>query len=282
MSTTEFLSSTYFRREYLAEVVQEESRAGFPAFTTDKQKQLVQPFELPQYFDGYTSSDVGVTHDPHAALFGVHDWKTDRLLIVDELLVPSGVTTIRQFADLVRAKEKSIYGETLWRGTITGAQDWFQEWGALPEYVQNYAKANEPTQPYLRVADNASGAAKELTAEYQLVTLPASKHDKRLSVDAANLALQKNEILIHPRCTNLIKQLSSASWNISKRVWIHGPGHHFDLCDTLIYMWRHLRRSRKVKLPTEVPLQFKSVELQQREAAADIQRRFGALTGVFK
>lgn len=284
MTPEEFVKSTYFQREFLAELVQEESRAGFPAFTFELQTRIVKEFEIPKYFDGYTSMDLGITHDPHAAVFALHDWREDKLLIVDEILVPSGTTTLRMFADMVRAKEKALYGELAWRGTIAGAQDWYREWGELPEYIQAAIRASEPTQPYLRLIDDAQGGSKELSIEHQLSTLGFKKDNKSLSVDNLNIALAKGEILIHPRCKNLISQLGSATWDLKKSKWIRTPSHHFDLTDCLVGLRRHWRRSRKEKLPVPPVLQFKPQHIidQEKRAANPTLTNLTALKGLIK
>lgn len=283
-SIEDFVQSTAFRREYLAELVQEESRAGFPAFSYELQQLVVKDFEIPKYFDGYTSMDLGISHDPHAALFALHDWRNDKLLIVDELLVPSGTTTLRMFADMVRAKEKTLYGELAWAGTITGAQDWFQEFGSLPEYIQGFLKASEPTQPYLRLIDDAQGGAKELTIEHNLSTLGFHKSNKSLAVDHLNISLAKQEIIIHPRCRNLVNQLETATWDMKKDKWIKTPSHHFDLTDCLVGMRRHWRRSRKEKLPTPPVLQFKPQHIIDAEKRRNNQNlsSLSALKGIVK
>ena len=268
-----YMNSTDFRREYLAELVQEESSAGFPSFTLEKSEELLidlsayenNEYLMPKYFDGYTSMDLGINHDPHAAVFAIHDWQLDKLIILDELLMPSNVTTLRMFADEVRIKEKILYGENLWRGTIAGAQEWLREFGSLPSYIKQEYKETLPVQPLLRVADDAQGAAKELSLEHKLQTLPFQKHDKKLAVDRLNVMLLKGDILIHPRCEGVISHLSSATWDNNKKKWIHMNGHHFDLVDCIVGMIRHWRRQRKNKIPKEYSPQFKPQHIIDKE-----------------
>ena len=252
MTEAEFLKSSYFRREFLAEMVQEDSRAGFPGFTDILQKTAVVDRPLPKFYDAYTSIDTGKVGDPHFALFGIHDWEKDILYVVDELMLPSGVTTLKQLSEKVAERELALWGKDRWAGTLSGLQDWQKELGNLPEHLKALSRAPVDTQPFIRVTDPASDADKSLTVDYQLVTLPAQKRDKVLASDALNSALVNGKVLIHPRCRNTISHVSGASWDKDKEKWIRGAGHHFEGVDCLLYMWRSIRWSRKAKLPQPI------------------------------
>lgn len=256
-SEDDFIKSTFFRREYLAEEVQEELRAGFPALVSwDLQQSLIDSSGIPQdCFDGYTSCDLGIRHDPHAAVFAVHDWHRNILHFVDELVLTSGVTTLRVYAEAVKAKELELYGESKWTGAVTGAHDWRSLFGDVPEFIMT-ATAGTKSPVYLRVVDDAQGAAKELSMEHKLSTFPAHKHHKATAVDALNGAIVDGRVKVHSRCKGLIEQLKSATWDVSKKQWIRTASHHFDLVDCAVMLHRHWVRSRAKLVPQPKPLYF--------------------------
>lgn len=252
MAPEDFINSTYFKREYLAELVQEESRAGFPALTIEARQQITSTHSLPTYFDGYTAMDIGLKSDPHAAVFAIHDWATDEVYFIDELIVPSATTTIKQFAEMVKKKEIQLYGERRWAGTIAGAENWAKDNGPLPFYFTPDILKSIPSQPYLRVVDDNNGSAKEMSIEAQLYTIPTPKSDVELQVDRLNNAIATRKIKIHARCTNLLAQLSGATWDSNRKTWIRLGGHHFDLAQAAVYLYRSVRFNRSAYLPNRI------------------------------
>ena len=289
MTPEEFVKSTYFEREYLAKIVQEQTTAGMPSFNEAKAKEVTKTLPLPPYYDGYVSMDIGINTDPHAALFGVHDWVNDTLYILDELETPSSTTSIKNFVQLIKDKESILFGTNMWNGTILATKDWKQEYGGLPEYIQEDIRNTAPRQPYLRVTDNSQGVARDMTLDYGLTVFPTAKHEKTFNADRVNSALFAVKIIIHPRCTKLIAQLQGAQWNKTKTGWEHGiymngGVHHCDLVDCLTYMYRNMRWSRKdmVPLTPEVQLHLKYLPEAAKPAEFQKQTNLDSLKSVFR
>lgn len=287
LSPEELVKTTYFRREYMAELVSETTTAGFPSFTIEKSRDIVKEFQPPQFFDGYISLDLGVTSDPHAALICAHDWKNNKLLVLDELERPSATTTVKVFSEQLKDLEKKWFGTSLWDGTLLGARDWQREFGNLPPNIQSIISDNAPRQPFLRVVDNAQGAARDLTFDHGYACIPADKFDKALAVDNVNQLFVETKILIHPRCRGLIEQLLSAQWNQQRTKWIQAETHHFDLVDCLVYASRHTRWSRISELPKTSDPFMKRLEDQFKEQQRQAQIKqttsnLSALKGVFR
>lgn len=249
MSVEDFKNSTYFKREFLAQLVQEESTAGFPSFTIESAKRLVQEFQMPKMYDGYVAIDVGLTNDPHAALFAVHDWESDKLLIVDEVELRSDASTLKTLSEALKEKEKFYFGTDRWNGTLLGLKDHYKVVNEAPFYLKDLIFQEAPKNPYLRCVDDSSGAAKELTVEYGYACTPALKHNKALAVDAANVLLASGRVVIHPRCRRFVEQLLSAQWNKKRTDWIHAPKHHFDLVSAWTYLTRSIVWNRASQLP---------------------------------
>jgi hypothetical protein len=240
MTREEFLACTYFRREYLAEIVTDETRAAMPAWTKVLADEVVGEWERPQFFDAYQAHDPGITGDPHASLFGWHDFERNELVIEDELELRSAPTTISAWVTQLKAKETELYGVTAWNGTLLGAQDW----DGVPEYLKSALSTDAPRQPYLRLGDNATGVCKEMTLTHGLATLPTDKTQKAFHADSCNQLLATRRIRIHKRCKRLIAQLYSTVWNKSRSEWERNDTDHGDLVDCLIYISRNVRWHR--------------------------------------
>ena len=244
MTREQFLACTYFRREYLAEIVTDEGRAALPAWNREAAAVLVGDWERPRFFDAYQAHDPGKTGDPHASLFGWHDPATATLTIEDELELRSMSHTIKGWADAVKAKEAQLYGATSWDGTLMGARDWNQEFGQLPEYLQRSISDKAPRQPYLRVGDNDGLVLATLNAEQGLAVIPTAKSDKHHAVDSVNQLIVERRIRIHRRCVRLIEQLYSTVWNRTRSEWERTDRDHGDLIDDLVYIARNVRWHR--------------------------------------
>lgn len=276
MTREQFLASTYFRREYLAEIVTDESRAAMPAWSRELAGKLVGDWERPTFWDGYQAHDPGITGDPHASLFAWHDPASNRLVIEDEMELRSAATTISAWATAIKARETALYGAKAWDGTSMGARDWAQEFGGLPEYLQRSISDKAPQQPYLRVGDNAQGICRDMSADYGIAMFPTPKHEKAIEVDRCNTLLAQGRILIHRRCVRLIEQLYSTVWDRTRSRWERTDKDHGDLIDCLTYLVRNVRWHRDCRPPSKVEV-FDLPEHMKPKASS-----LSALKGAFR
>lgn len=244
LTREDLLRSTYFRREYLAERVTEESRAAVPAWNAAAAEALVREWPMPSHYDGYEGHDGGLFTDPHASLFAVHDPANNCILVVDELEMPSATTTIQGWADAAKAKEKALYGTTLWNGTLLGAEDMLRELANVPEYLRPGISQNAPRQPYLRTSDPAQDVCRDLTIDYGFAVIPSPKHEKALNMDLVNQLVVDRRLRIHPRCKRLVEQLYATLWDKTRRRWERTDKDHGDLIDCLSYIVRNVRWHR--------------------------------------
>jgi len=237
MTPEEFKQSTYFRREFLAEFVTEETRAVVPGWTQERERELVRQTERPEFFDGYVGLDLGFG-DPHAVLFGYLDFASHRLVIEDELLMRGANT--EKLANAIKEKETAVWGADRWEGTLRGST----EVAELPEYLRESASGNAPAQPYLRVGDNDPLALADLQQKHRITFLPTAKDEKHLQLDMLDILVRRGELAIHPRCKNLIRQLYVTIWNRTRTQYERINGEHGDLIDALVYMVRNVRWHR--------------------------------------
>ena len=244
LSRDALFASTYFRREYLAELVAEESRAALPAWTQAAHAELVGEWQRPQYWDGYQALDPGKTGDPHAWLAAWYDPQTSTVTIEDELELRSAAHTVAQWASALKDKERVLYGVSAWDGTLLGAKDVLAEFSMLPEYLRDSVSESAPRQPYLRVGDNDGLVLSTLTVDHGIAVCPTRKDEKHLAVDALNDLIVSRRLRIHSRCVRLIEQLYSTVWNRTRSQWEHTDRDHGDLVDCAVYLARNVRWHR--------------------------------------
>lgn len=244
MDRETFLKSTYFRREYLSEIVTDESRAAMPAWTKALADEVVGDWQRPLHWDAYQAHDPGITGDPHASLFAWHDFERNEVVIEYELERRSAATTIATWTDSIKSVESELYGVNAWNGKLLGSADMQRQLQDVPEYLRDSITTSAPRQPYLRVGDNAQGVCREMSLTYGLAMWPTDKHDKAFHADQANQLLATRRVRIHRRCVRLLEQLFSTVWNKTRSEWERTDKDHGDLVDCLIYLLRNVRWNR--------------------------------------
>jgi hypothetical protein len=249
LTLEQLYASTYWRREYIAEMVTEETRAALPAWTDEAQARLAVEVERPAHFDGYVSLDPGKTGDPHATLFGLHDFARNRIVIEDELELPSARTHIGAWAELVKAKESQLWGVNRWDGTLSGATLEHLKALKLDDlFLRTHSQA-APRQPWLRVGDDDARVTVDMALQHGIGVLPSEKHDKALWVDTVNQLIREGRLWIHPRCVRLLEQMRATLWNITRSRWERTDRDHGDLIDCLVYLCRAVQWTRDCRPP---------------------------------
>lgn len=243
---------TYWRREYLAEMVTEEGRAALPAWTDEAQAELVGDWQRPTHFDAYVALDPGKTGDPHAALFGWHDPATNTLTIEDELELRSATTHIGAWAEAIKAKEATLWGVNRWEGTLSGATHEHLKKHNLDELFLRTHSQTAPRQPWLRIGDDDARVTVDLALEHGIAVLPSAKHDKAMWVDTVNQLIRERRLRVHRRCVRLLEQMRSTLWNRTRSQWERTDRDHGDLIDDLLYMCRNVVWHRDCRPPVPV------------------------------
>lgn len=239
--------STYWRREYLAEILTEESRAALPAWTMERAASLVGEWVRPAHFDAYTILDPGKVGDPHAALFVYLDMTTGYAVIEDELELRSASHTVAAWAKAIKDKERELWGVDRWEGTLLGVDEWRREVDELPEYLRRVVATSAPRQPFLRAGDNEHLTLNTLNVEHGLAVCPVPKHEKHLAVDTLNNLIVQGKIRVHSRCVRLREQLLSTLWNRTRTAWERTDKDHGDLVDCAVYFARICRWHRDTR-----------------------------------
>lgn len=252
LTLEQLFASSYWRREYLAEMVTEEGRAALPAWTDEAQAELVGDWQRPTHFDAYVALDPGKTGDPHAALFGWHDPATNTLTIEDELELRSATTHIGAWAEAIKAKEATLWGVNRWEGTLSGATHEHLKKHNLDELFLRTHSQTAPRQPWLRIGDDDARVTVDLALEHGIAVLPSAKHDKAMWVDTVNQLIRERRLRVHRRCVRLLEQMRSTLWNRTRSQWERTDRDHGDLIDDLLYMCRNVVWHRDCRPPVPV------------------------------
>lgn len=213
--------SVTFRREYMCEMIVDQERAVIPEFTKELQEEIVKPWPRPPYYDSYTAMDIGFK-DLTFVLFAYYDFRNDKIIIEDELVMSGQQMTTDKLAEGVKEKEKAI-----WKNP-------------LDPYDQGESK-----DVYLRVSDNNLIVLNDLNRLHDLVFLPTDKDDADAALNQLRMKLASKKIIIHPRCVNLISHLENAIWNKSRTKFERsGDYGHYDGCEAAKYLVRNIIYSK--------------------------------------
>lgn len=208
-------SSEEFRREYLCEIIKSTSRSVLPEVTDDLLKEIVREHEIPPYFTGYTSMDVGL-RDWTVILFGYYDFRADKIIIQDEICTYGPEMHLPDLTNKIKAKE-----ELLWTNPIT----------------------HEFQKPYKRVSDHDPIVVNEIKkySNYTIFFENANKQEKMAGINWLRTLLSSNKIVINPKCTTLIRHLRDGKWKNGSEKDTFGKcplGSHYDGIDALVYFVR--------------------------------------------
>lgn len=225
MSLEKFKKSTYYRREFKAEVVLDSELAVVPEFPEVRDSIVVER-ERPPHFDLYVSGDPGMG-DLTGILFAVTDFRRAKLLVEHELL-------------LTQANTGTIATEVL---DVLVAH-----YGARTHTPPNSVRqlAPDSPKPYCAVFDDSS---KRVTADlwnyHRLSASPALKDDSEAAINVMRLEVGGRNVEIHPGCVHLIRQLGTAVRKTPGGDMAHSKRDgHFDLVAALKYLVRHWDKRR--------------------------------------
>jgi hypothetical protein len=233
--------STYWRREYLAEVVAEESRAALPSWDEAAQRECVLETPRPPHFDAYVSFDWGWQPDPSFGIWGWHDVASSRIVVEEEC--EWRAKTLSEIAADAKAIELRLYGADRFDGTLLGAKDFLER--TVPDvWLSKCISDKAPRQPYLRVGDNDVQLLAEMSGPHGYAIMPTDKADKHLQVDNLNMLIRQRRLIVHPRCKRLLAQMSGTLWNKARTEWERTSLDHGEGVDCLVYLGRNVRWHR--------------------------------------
>lgn len=209
--------SPEFRREYLCELIVDEEHSVVPEFNERMEKELVQEWPTPPFRDLYVAGDIGFK-DLTVFLFAYYDFKKDKLVIEDELVMSGKKMTTQYMAEELKRKEAA-----LWTHPMTSEQQ----------------------TPYLRVCDNNLIVINDLQRLHGLNFIPTQKDDAQAALNNMRIMIAQKRIIINPRCKTLIYHLKNATWAKNRKTFDRSPdAGHYDAVDALKYLVRNVYYSR--------------------------------------
>lgn len=265
----DFLKSTYCRREFFAEIVNEQSRAVVPVWNERMQARCVVYRPRPQFYDAYVGADWGFEPDPSAALFVEHDFERACIYVRAEIEVRQG--NMSTIAEAIKSRERELWGVEQYDGTLSALVDWAE----VPPWLAERIHSRAPRQPYLRVADDNALVLSELVSTHGLGVVPTRKDEKHLALDRLCQFFNQGRIEIDPSCTRLIEQLYTTLWNRARTQFERTTKDHGDLIDCLVYVSRNVNwhRDARPKVRVDSPGDWTPPKQSELAKAFGIRRR---------
>jgi hypothetical protein len=198
-------------REYWCSWVTDSGSAVVPEFDAQAKVEVVRVAERPPYFDAYTAMDPGMV-DNTGIIFAFWDIRAQKLVVEDEWLAPNAGTP--DIAQAIKSKERELWADRT---------------------------------PFMRICDVEKRLISDLIRSFGLPFTQTLKNDSKGAVWNLRQMVKNRELVIQPRCVNLIRQLENATWNsrvtdFSRDDSSEGLDGHYDLVAALKYLCRMVVR----------------------------------------
>lgn len=205
--------TTRAKREYYCQWVTEANRAVVPEYTAACRAEVLKEVERPPFRDCYVGMDPGMV-DNTGILFGYWDFLGQRLVIEDEWVKKHAGT--KEVAKAIADKER-------------------EHFVGMPNIW--------------RVSDVEKRLIQDLRTDHQIQFFQSKKKDSNASIQLMRSWVQSGQIIIHPRCTNLDRQLKNAIWNRRGKDFERDNSEdsidaHYDLVAALKYLVRFVNTNR--------------------------------------
>lgn len=205
--------STTWLREYMMELVTDSESALVPEFSRPEVRaRVIQESELPPHFIPYTVIDLGYI-DHTAVLFGYIDFRRAKKVVLDELV--TNRQNSAEIAGAILAKEKQVWG--------------VNEHGDCLVEPRRYADAQPMT-----IAD--------FNELHGMRVTNVAKDTLEAEVNQLRIDVQSGTLEIHPRCGEVIRQLTYGIWDKQHKDFARSTASgfgHFDMVAACMYYVRH-------------------------------------------
>lgn len=212
-------ASTTFRRECLCEFITDSDLSIIPEWD-DKYIQALEHDEFYPYYHKYDGMDLGVK-DFTALIFGYFDFKRAALVIEDELKMNGPSMNTQILVGEIKKKEKEL---------------WNNE--------ENPKDTNGTSVPFRRISDNNWPIMmQDFSSIHNLVFIETSKDSLEAMINEVRLMVQAGQIIVHPRCKQLVGCLRYGVWDNKKKSFARSSVYgHFDHLAALVYLVRNLAK----------------------------------------
>lgn len=210
------MESDTFKREFLCDTELDDDSRLVPEFTEETKMDTVLDWAKPGMYDGYVSADVG-GKDWTFVVFAYYDFKADKVVVEDELILKGNEMTTSKFALEVFAKERQHFIDI----------------------------AGDKIDPYLRISDVNLIFINDLAKDFGLKFRATKKDDLHSQVNELRFLIGEKKIIINPRCKELILQLELGTWDKNRTKFDHlENGSHCDGVAALMYLVRNINFKR--------------------------------------
>lgn len=242
------IESEETRRELFCEIIKNARTSVIPEFDEKLEKKIVKEWPKPPFLDCYESMDIG-GKDWTAVLYAYYDFRAAKIIIEDETILDfqqQGVNT-KTLVEEVNKKEKH-----LWTNPIS------------QEYRKPYKRVSDIDYLFINEILNQS---KLILPQEQWISFGLAKKDNlEAAIHNVRVYLAAGKIIIHPRCTTLIRHLNNVKWNKSKDKFAKSlDGSHYDTVAALIYLVRHIESNRN-PYPAGYDINMSGLFVKDRES----------------
>lgn len=196
--------SEAWRREYLCEIFRSESIMIVPEFS----ERHIVDFELPEHRRLYTCLDGGGSKDCSCALLCHWNLEDKKLYISNEVFATPQTPSVKFIAGIKEMESVDSFG------------------------------------PVFRVGDLPGQLSVDYNQTMQFTIQQTAKDNADVALQNIRNMFYRDEIVIHPRCTMLIRTLNEGQWNNSRTDFMRTPDlGHSDAIDALIYAARNIDKT---------------------------------------
>lgn len=215
------INSETAQRELFCKIIYDSDTKVIPEFTPDIEQIIIKDWPKPPYFHTYEAMDIGFK-DLTVVLFAYYDFRSDKVIVEDELVYKGPDFTINQFVKDLEKKE-----EQLWTNKISG------------EVVKPIVRTSDINYIVMQEINKASNG--------QINFIATKKDDKNAAINVLRTMVGGQKIIIHPRCETLIRHIKNGKWSRSqsKTEFARSPDDgHYDALDALTYLVRNIIYSK--------------------------------------
>jgi hypothetical protein len=212
-------TSTTFRRECLCEFVTDSDLAIIPEWKDEFVKEIPRDEFFP-YYHKYVGMDLGVK-DFTAAIFGYFDFKRASLIIEDEFMMSGPSMNTHLLVGAIRKKENELW-----------------------DNKENPKDVNNNPVPFRRISDNNWPIMMlDFSSLHNLTFIETNKDNLEAMINEVRLMVQAGQIIVHPKCVQLIGCLKYGVWDDKKKKFANSKTYgHFDHLAALVYLVRNLAK----------------------------------------
>lgn len=244
------INSEECRRELYCEIIKDSNSAVLPEFDTALEKEIVKNWPKPPFYDAYEAMDTG-GKDLTVVLYGYYDFRADRIIVEDETVInfQDKNTTIELLAKEINKKEIE-----LWKNPISF------------EYKAPYMRFSDID--YILIQE-IYAQSRKLFPKEQIISFQITKKDELdAAVNNLRILLANKKIIIHPKCTTLIRHLKNIKWDKQKNKFARSMDNgHYDAVAALIYLVRNVQFTKN-PYPQHYALNMQTLPMYLRDPSS--------------